>query len=284
MRLEQMTVAHVQRAVDLYLELAWPPDASGQFTRNLADLSSAKSLADLRRVFEPAPDDDGARLRRYMLRLGNSRYPFMKFVVQEYLVNGEYFFSADTHDNLEIGQDAPDYAEWEALKVWNRELKTRIEAAWHAAGLPTNVDLRNLVEGLAREERGADKRQRLLLVDDEEDVCAGLAALLRARGYAVDQACDGAAALARLAQDPLPDLVLLDYEMPEFDGEEVLRRMKASERLRDVPVLLATASDIELSRLGEVAGFLRKPYPRHLLFQVVERLLAPPAGAGEPRN
>ena len=278
MRLEEMTVALVQRAVDLYLELAWPPDASGKFTRDLADLSSAKSLGDLRRIFEPAPGDDGARLRRYTLRLGNSRYPFMKFVVQEYLVNGEYFFSVDTHDNLEVAHGSPDHAEWEALKVWNRDLKARIEEAWHDAGLPTNVDLRSLVEELARKEHGEKKRQRLLLVDDELDVCAGLAALLRARGYDVDLAGDGAAAMERLEQDPLPDLVLLDYEMPEFDGDEVLRRMKASERLRDVPVLLATASDIELSRLGEVAGFLRKPYPRQLLFQIVERLLAPPKG------
>ena len=278
MRLEEMTVALVQRAVDLYLELAWPPDASGKFTRDLADLSSAKSLGDLRRIFEPAPGDDGARLRRYTLRLGNSRYPFMKFVVQEYLVNGEYFFSVDTHDNLEVAYGSPDHAEWEALKIWNRDLKARIEEAWHDAGLPTNVDLRSLVEELARKEQGEKKRQRLLLVDDELDVCAGLAALLRARGYDVDLAGDGAAAMARLEQDPLPDLVLLDYEMPEFDGDEVLRRMKASERLRDLPVLLATASDIELSRLGEVAGFLRKPYPRQLLFQIVERLLAPPKG------
>jgi CheY-like chemotaxis protein len=78
--------------------------------------------------------------------------------------------------------------------------------------------------------------------------------------------------------------VLLDFEMPELDGEAVLERMRASERLAEVPVLVATASNIELGRLRRISGFLRKPYPRQVLFAMIERLLgggstppAPPA-------
>jgi CheY-like chemotaxis protein len=275
MRLEQLTPAHVRRALALYLEAAWPPGSTG---RPRVDVSAYESLQDLASLFETFEHDsgDGGGLARYTLRLGNNRYPFMKFVVQEHLVNGEYFFSVDTHDNLDIRPDAPDFAEWERLKTFNRVLKARIEASWDDAGLPTNADLRLLMEELARVEREDSKRRAILLVDDERDVAMGLAALLRARGYECELARDGLEALERLARDPLPDLVLLDYEMPQLDGEEVLRRLRREARTAHLPVLLATASTIDLSRLRRVSGLLRKPYPRHVLFEMIGRLLERP--------
>lgn len=273
MRLEQMTPAHVRRALDVYLSLAWPEGCGQTPAISLADLEPLSTLADLFGRFERVAGGGGG-LERYALRLGNQRYPFMKFVVQEHLVNGEYFFSVDTHDNLEIRPDNPDFEEWERLKAFNRELKARIERSWDEAGLPTNSDLKALLEELAHVEREGAKRRTLLLVDDEADVVSGLAALLRARGYDIEVARDGLEALDRLARDPLPDLVLLDYEMPQLDGEEVLRRLRRESRTAHLPVLLATASQIDLSRLRRVSGLLRKPYPRHVLFEMIARLLA----------
>ena len=238
----------------------------------LEDLEGLDELDDLFGRFERI-EGGGGGFKRYALRLGNSRYPFMKFVVQEHLVNGEYFFSVDTHDNLDIRRDNPDYEEWERLKGFNRDLKAAIERDWDRARLPTNVDLCALLEELARVEREGSKRQTILLVDDEAEVATGLAALLRARGYQVELARDGLEALERLACDPIPDLVLLDYEMPQLDGEEVLRRLRRDERTAHLPVLLATASQIDLSRLRRVSGLLRKPYPRHVLFAMIARLL-----------
>jgi len=272
MRLEHMTCAHVRRAVDIYLRYAWPQESGASPSISLADLSGASDLQQLFGRFEKVAGVEGG-LKRYALRLGNSRYPFMKFVVQEHLVNGEYFFSVDTHDNLEIRHEDPDSEEWERLKLYNRRLKIAIERAWDQARLPTNADLRALAEELARVEREEEKRQTILLVDDDRDVALGLGALFRARGYDVEHARDGREALERLARDPLPDLVLLDYEMPQLDGEEVLRRLRREPRTAHLPVLLATAASIDLSRLRRVSGVLRKPYPRHLLFAMIARLL-----------
>ena len=272
MRLEHLTPAHVRRALEVYLREAWPPDSTGRPNVDLQAFHDVDVLEDVFRLCERGSGDGGG-LARYTLRLGNNRYPFMKFVVQEHLVNGEYFFSVDTHDNLEIRPDAPDYEEWERLKDYNRVLKRQIEAKWDEAGLPTNSDLRVLMEELARVECEESKRCTILLVDDERDVALGLAALLRARGYEVELARDGVEALERLARDPLPALVLLDYEMPQLDGEEVLRRLRRDERTAHLPVLLATASTIDLSRLRRVSGLLRKPYPRHVLFEMIGRLL-----------
>ena len=272
MRLEQMTPAHVRRAVAVYMEQAFPENGEAAAPKILEDLEGASDMNSLLQRFERVAGAGGG-LERYALRLGNARYPFMKFVVQEHLVDGEFFFSVDTHDNLEIRPDNPDHAEWERLKSYNRELKHRIESAWDRAGLPTNTDLRALAEEIARLEREETKRRRILLVDDERDVALGLAALLRARGYDVELARDGVEGLERVSRDPLPDLVLLDYEMPQLDGEEVLRRLRMDERTAHLPVLLATASTIDLSRLRKVSGLLRKPYPRRVLFEMIARLL-----------
>ena len=111
-------------------------------------------------------------------------------------------------------------------------------------------------------------------MDDEVDVARSVEALLKAKGYEVELAHDGLRVLEVLAEGELPDLVLLDLSMPELDGEEVLRRMRADERLRELPVLLATASAIDLDTMPRVAGFLRKPYPREVLFAMLESLLA----------
>lgn len=276
MRLELLTPAHVRRALAIYMAEAWPAGCNGrpsaQAQAAIADLEGVGDLEELFTHFE-GTGGGGGGLKRYTLRLGNQRYPFMKFVVQEHLVYGEYFFSVDTHDNLDVRPDAPDYAEWSLLKDFNRELKGRIEERFEQAGLPTNADLKALLEELARVEREGLKRRTILLVDDEAEVATGLAALLRARGYDVELARDGVEALDRLARDPLPDLVLLDYEMPQLDGEEVLCRCRDAPRTADLPVLLATASQIDLSRLRRVSGLLRKPYPRHVLFEMIARLL-----------
>jgi CheY-like chemotaxis protein len=271
MRLEHLTPAHVRRALEIYLSAAWPRGAG---TRAIS-LEELRDLAELEQLFArfEKVEGGGGGLKRYALRLGNDRYPFMKFVVQEHLVNGEYFFSVDTHDQLEIRPDNPEYTEWQRLKGYNRRLKLEIEDQWDRAGLPTNADLRVLMEELARVEREEKKKKSILLVDDEADVAQGLAALLRARGYEVEVARDGLEALARLEREPLPDLVLLDYEMPQLDGEEVLARLRKETRTTHLPVLLATASTIDLSRLRRVSGLLRKPYPRHVLFAMIARLL-----------
>jgi len=276
LRLEDLTPDHIRKAVSLYVELAWA-EVSGEVTAmrfNIARLEGKDTLEELFKEFEEPGEGSGERTQeRYTLRLGNSRYPFMKFVVQEYLVEEEYFFSVDTHDDFEVGEDHPDHGEWTSLKESNRALKAKIEEAWHAEGLPTHEDLLLLAEGIAEQEQDTSRRGKILVVDDEVDVAKSVEALLEARGYEVELAHDGVSVLEMLTEADLPDLVLLDLAMPELDGEEVLRRMRADDRLRELPVLLATASAIDLDTMPRVAGFLRKPYPRGVLFAMLDTLL-----------
>jgi DNA-binding response OmpR family regulator len=82
--------------------------------------------------------------------------------------------------------------------------------------------------------------RRVLIVDDDPDVLALLALNFDAEGFDVLTCTSGADAEA-VALSALPDLILLDVMMPERDGLEVLRALKATARTRDIPVVLLTA-------------------------------------------
>lgn len=285
MRLEKMTTGLVRRAIQVYLSIAWPGDAFPRPRITEKDFEDIATLEELFKRFEKPRAGECGSQTRYMLRLGNARYPFMKFVVQEYLVDAEYFFAVDTHDDLDVRPESPDYDAWQALKRHNLSLKLAIEAAWAAEGLPTYKDLAVLAEGIAKVEQENEKKARLLVADDEADVCRGLAMLLRGRGYEVETVYDGRQVIDRLAREPLPDLLILDFAMPEIDGEEVLAHVRADPRLVDLPVLLATASSIDLKRVKRASGFLRKPYAREVLFAMLSQLLERRAAPkGEPRE
>jgi DNA-binding response OmpR family regulator len=105
----------------------------------------------------------------------------------------------------------------------------------------------------------------ILIVDDEAWGRDGLEALLLNQGYTLAFAANGQEALTQAAA-LIPDLILLDVMMPELDGFEVCRRLRADPILADVPVVLVTALDDRDSRLqGIEAGaddFVTKPFDR----------------------
>ena len=86
----------------------------------------------------------------------------------------------------------------------------------------------------------------ILIVDDARDSLELLNRILEERGYRVRPANSGRLALKSVAAR-LPDLILLDVKMPEMDGFEVCRRLKADEHSRNVPVIF-------ISAYGETAG------------------------------
>jgi CheY-like chemotaxis protein/HPt (histidine-containing phosphotransfer) domain-containing protein len=85
-------------------------------------------------------------------------------------------------------------------------------------------------------------RSSVLVVDDQPSGIHALANLLK-RDYDVQVATNGSSALEVARGTPRPDLILLDVEMPEMDGYEVCRRLKADARTRDIPVVFVTARD-----------------------------------------
>jgi two-component system, cell cycle sensor histidine kinase and response regulator CckA len=108
----------------------------------------------------------------------------------------------------------------------------------------------------------------ILLIDDEADSLSLLKGILAAEGYRVRSADSGRLALASLA-GWLPELILLDIRMPGMNGFEVYRRLRAIERLKNVPVMFISAASepeerIEGLALGAV-DHISKPFRREEL-------------------
>ncbi len=113
----------------------------------------------------------------------------------------------------------------------------------------------------------------VLIVDDDRAMVGMVAALLGDEGYDLVTAYDGEQALKRHGDDP-PDLVILDRRLPRLDGDEVVRRIRASS---DTPVLMLTGekgSD-ERARLLDLGAddYLEKPFSKKELLARVRALL-----------
>jgi putative two-component system response regulator len=112
-----------------------------------------------------------------------------------------------------------------------------------------------------------------LVVDDLPDNLSLISDILSARGHRVRLAVSGKAAIAS-AELSLPDVVLLDINMPDMDGFEVCARFKASERLKDVPIIFLTAQNetedvVKAFSIG-AADFVPKPFRKEELIARVE--------------
>jgi len=112
-------------------------------------------------------------------------------------------------------------------------------------------------------------RPKLLIVDDDHELCAMLAEYLGPEGFLTEAVGSGPAALERLGREAV-DLVVLDVMLPELSGFEVLRRIRALNR---VPVIMLTARGEEVDRVvGLEMGaddYLAKPFsPRELVARI----------------
>ncbi len=136
--------------------------------------------------------------------------------------------------------------------------------------------------------------QHILVVDDDYAFAQAVREWLREAGYRVTVAQDGRTGLA-LAQSQLPDLVVLDVKMPDFDGWQTLQALREHQTTARIPVVLLTACDDpgSVHKCYELGGawFYTKPivHPDHLLL-VIRRILGTmavsadlPAAASPPQ-
>jgi two-component system, cell cycle response regulator DivK len=119
-------------------------------------------------------------------------------------------------------------------------------------------------------------KQRILVVEDQEDNRRIIRDLLASAGYDLIEAADGEAGV-RLAETERPDLILMDIQLPVLDGHEATRRIKSNPELSTTPIIVVTSyalsgDDVKAVEDGS-DSYIAKPFsPRQLLAKIREFL------------
>jgi CheY-like chemotaxis protein len=124
---------------------------------------------------------------------------------------------------------------------------------------------------------------RVLVVDDQEEILDLTVLVLDGAGYRTVTANSGLAALRRLAEERF-DLVLLDINMPEMDGWETLRLLRADEHLANLPVVMFSVKGEVMDQVHSLqegaTGYITKPFVVDDLVVQVKRVLDAAHGGG----
>lgn len=123
------------------------------------------------------------------------------------------------------------------------------------------------------------KKNRILVVEDEESLLKLESILLTSKGYSVTGVMDGRSALEEIAKSK-PDLVILDIMLPELDGFEVCRQIKGDPETCHIPVVMLTAkkSSQDLARGRQVGAdeYITKPFKSAKVMEIIGTLLKNP--------
>ncbi len=125
----------------------------------------------------------------------------------------------------------------------------------------------------------------ILIVEDEQDLVGTLEYNLEREGFETRSTQFGEEALEIVADEPRPDLVVLDLMLPDISGTEVCRRIRDDEQAREIPVLMLTARDEEIDRVvGFEAGaddYVVKPFSMRELVLRIRAILRRGRPGGE---
>jgi two-component system alkaline phosphatase synthesis response regulator PhoP len=127
-------------------------------------------------------------------------------------------------------------------------------------------------------------KEKILVVDDEEDILELVRYNLVREGYAVTCATSGESALKAAASEPV-DLIILDLMLPGIDGLEVARRLKQHTGTRDTPIVMLTAKGEEADivtglELG-ADDYVTKPFSPRILIARIKAVIRRRSGLGD---
>lgn len=129
---------------------------------------------------------------------------------------------------------------------------------------------------------GAGMVGGVLIVEDDEDIRADLTAILRVKGFLVEESANGRDALALLRGGARPCVIVLDLMMPVMNGWELRDAMRGDAALREIPVVVVSGAgriaDHEIAVL-QPAAVLVKPFELSQLLALVGRYCAPRTAA-----
>ncbi len=118
--------------------------------------------------------------------------------------------------------------------------------------------------------------KKILIVDDEPHIVKMVESRLKANGYEVITANNGADGFEKASQEK-PDLIILDMLMPKMDGPTALIKLKTVEGTKNIPVIMFTAkgqpADIEMAQQRGADDYVVKPFSPPVLLEKIRKAL-----------
>ena len=117
--------------------------------------------------------------------------------------------------------------------------------------------------------------KKILVADDEPDVLKAVVFRLKKLGYEVLSATDGKETLELVAKES-PDIIILDLIMPVIDGYEVCRKLKSSGTFKSIPIILLTASCMEIAKKTKELGaddYILKPFKSQDMIDKIKKYI-----------
>ena len=124
----------------------------------------------------------------------------------------------------------------------------------------------------------AEEKKKILCIEDEPEMIDLIKLILERKGFEVLGAVGGKEGLEVIRRE-MPDLILLDLMMPDVDGWEVFRQMRADEQMKDIPVIVVTAKAQSIDKvlglhIAKVDDYVTKPFGPQELLRSVNKVLA----------
>ena len=118
-------------------------------------------------------------------------------------------------------------------------------------------------------------QKTILIVDDEYDILMSLELLFSMEGFKVLLTYNGKQAIESLQSTPYPDVILSDIMMPELDGYELLKAVKANPKWDKIPFILTSAAPLNQARMKEtcLVPFVSKPFDIFQLLSTIEEAM-----------
>lgn len=189
---------------------------------------------------------------------------------------GRPFFGIGTPEELEVIQN---FTESEGIQSLKSPIPVRniVAAVNESLGVPKRESVKTPLTSGLRPGRGmgqVNRRKKILLVDDAGVQLRAMESMLK-KDYDVWMAMSGAEAISMVKKNR-PDLILLDYDMPNCNGTETFELLQEEENGRDVPVVFVTGVN-ERERIMAALklkpeGYLVKPVKREELLDIVQKI------------
>jgi two-component system cell cycle response regulator DivK len=121
-----------------------------------------------------------------------------------------------------------------------------------------------------------ERMKKILVVEDNEQNLYLMVFILRQNGYRVVTARNGVEGIER-ARYEIPDLIIMDIQLPEMDGYEAAERIKSIDELRDIPIVAVTsyamAGDREKAMDAGCSGYIEKPFNPVTFISEIKRFI-----------